>query len=246
MTSAISSVQQQQAAAAAAAAASSAGSSNSSGGATGTQTLGQDAFLKLLMAQLSNQDPLNPTDGTEFVTQLAQFSLVEQSQSQSTTLGQIQTQLQGLTNSDATALVGKSVTMSGNTMAFDGTDPCNSAATLGGAASSVTVQISDSSGNVVRTMQLGAQPSGTLNFTWNGLEDNGQTAPAGNYTVAVNATASGGATIPVQQTVTGTVTSVSFSQGYPTVTLNNGTTAPVSELSTVGAPQSTNAQQGSQ
>src|SRR5271167_2274268 len=85
-------------------------SSTSSSGSTATaQPLGQDAFLKLLMAQLKNQDPLNPSDDTQFVTQLSQFSLVEQSTQQSTQLTSLSNQLQSLNNSNATVLVGQKV-----------------------------------------------------------------------------------------------------------------------------------------
>lgn len=200
-----------------------------------TQPLGQDAFLKLLMAQLSNQDPLNPTSGTEFVTQLAQFSMVEQSQAQSTTLGTISTQLTGLSNSDATALVGKNVTLSGNSLSWNGSLATSSSVTLGAAAKQVQVQITDSTGNVVRTMQLGAESAGPLAVTWDGHTDAGLSAPQGTYTMNVTAADASGAPIAVTQSVTGLVTSVSFSQGYPQVTLANGTVAPVSELVSVGA-----------
>ncbi len=205
-----------------------------------TQTLGQDAFLKLLMAQLSNQDPLNPVQGTEFVTQLSQFSLVEQSVSQSTALTNISTQLQGLSNSDATSLVGKTVTVSGSGLAYNGVLATTGNVTLGGAAQSVTVSISDSNGNVVRTMQLGSEPAGPLNVSWNGMNDSGQQQPAGNYTLNVTATDANGQPVNVSQNVTGTVTQVNFSQGYPQLTLNTGTVVPVSNLVSVGGSATPN------
>src|SRR5579863_9931906 len=118
------------------------------------QTLGQDAFLKLLMAQLKNQDPLNPTDDTEFVTQLSQFSLVEQSVQQSTQLTTLGTQLQSLDNSNSTVLVGQQVTVGGGSLSWGGTYAAKGNVTLGGAAQSVTAIITDSSGNAVRTMNL--------------------------------------------------------------------------------------------
>lgn len=212
------------------------GSSSATSSST-TQPLGQEAFMQLLMAQLSNQDPLNPTSGTEFVTQLAQFSMVEQEQNQTTTLGTISTQLTGLSNSDATALIGQSVTMSGSALSWNGNFATSSSVTLAGAAQNVTATVSDSSGNVVRTMQLGAEPAGPLSVTWNGSTDSGLAAPAGNYTLNVTASNAGGQSVGVTQSVTGVVSSVSFSQGYPQVTLTNGTVAPVSELVGVGTAQ---------
>ncbi len=208
--------------------------SPASAAAAATTGLGQDAFLKLLMAQLSNQDPLNPVQGTEFVTQLSQFSLVEQSVQQSTTLGNISTQLTGLSNSDATALVGKTVTVNGSGMNWNGVLATTGNVTLTGAAQKVTVSISDSQGNVVRTIQLGAEPPGALGVTWDGHTDAGQPAPAGNYTMSVNATDANGQSVSTSQTVTGVVNQVSFNQGYPQLTLSTGTVVPVSNLISVG------------
>ncbi len=206
--------------------------------ATGpTQALGQDAFLKLLMAQLQNQDPLNPVQGTEFVTQLSQFSLVEQSVTQSTQLTNIGAQLQGMTNSDATGLIGKSVTVSGSGMSWNGVLATTGNVTLAGPAQSVTASVVDSQGNVVRTLSLGGEPGGALAVTWDGKTDSGQPAPSGNYTLSVKASDATGAPVSVSQTSTGVVTKVSFDQGYPAITLSTGAVVPVSSLvSVAGTP----------
>jgi flagellar basal-body rod modification protein FlgD len=198
--------------------------------------LGQDAFLKLLMAQLANQDPTQPTDSTQFVTQLAQFSVVEQSVAQTTQLTNIGTQLQGLSNSETTALVGQTVTAQGSGLQWNGTFATTADVTLAGPAQQVTVQVQDSQGNTVKTMTLGAQAAGTLPITWNGIEDSGQPAPAGSYSVNVSATDASGAPVAVAQTVTGVVDQVSFAQGYPALTLSTGAVVPISQLVSVGAP----------
>jgi flagellar basal-body rod modification protein FlgD len=205
-----------------------------------TQTLGQNAFLKLLMAQLQNQDPLQPTDGTQFVTQLAQFSQVEQAVSQSTALGNISTQLSGLSNSNASDLVGKTVTIQASgSMKWDGALAQTTNMSLGGAAQTVTVTIKDSQGNAVRTMKLGPQPAGALAVTWNGADDSGQATPAGSYSVSATATDASGKPVVVSQSMTGVVTQVSFDKGYPALTLNSGVVAPVSQLVSVGAAPAT-------
>src|SRR5271167_1105197 len=117
-------------------------SSTSSSGSTATaQPLGQDAFLKLLMAQLQNQDPLNPTDDTEFVTQLSQFSLVEQSVQQSSQLTSMSAQLQALDNSNDSFLVGQQVAVGGGTLNYNGSLAASSSVTLGAQAQSVTATI---------------------------------------------------------------------------------------------------------
>ena len=218
---------------------SSAATTASAAASAAAPALGQDAFLKLLMAQLQNQDPLAPTDGTQFVTQLAQFTQVEQSVAQSTTLGTISTQLQGLSNSNASDLVGKTVTVAGNGVQFDGTLAANVSGTLAGTAQQVSMQIKDAQGNVVRTMNLGKEPAGPVTVTWNGADDSGQPTPAGSYTVAVTATDASGASVPWSQSVSGIVTKVSFDQGYPALTLNSGVVAPVSQLVSVGVTPAT-------
>jgi flagellar basal-body rod modification protein FlgD len=211
----------------------------SAAGAASTPALGKDAFLKLLMAQLKNQDPLAPTDGTQFVTQLAQFTQVEQSVAQSTTLGSISTQLQGLSNANASGLVGKTVSIQGSGLQFDGTFAANTNVTLAAPAQQVTVAIKDSQGHAVRTIKLGAEPAGALQVTWNGADDSGQPTPAGSYSVAVTATDATGQSVNVSQTVTGVVTKVSFDQGYAALTLDSGAVAPVSHLVSVGTAAAT-------
>jgi flagellar basal-body rod modification protein FlgD len=205
-----------------------------------TQTLGQDAFLKLLMAQMQNQDPLQPTDGTQFVTQLAQFTQVQQSVSQSTALGNISTQLQGMSNSNASDLVGKTVTLSGSgSVNWDGTFATTSNVSLSGAAHQLTVTIQDAQGNTVRTLNRADVPAGPLSVTWDGNDDHGQAVPAGTYSVNPVATDASGQPVTVSQSVTGAVTQVSFDKGYPMLTLASGLQGPVSQLVSVGATPAT-------
>src|ERR1700754_527009 len=90
------------------------GSLAEAAGAGGNGAMGQEAFLKLLVAQLQNQDPLNPQDNYEFVAQLAQFSSLEQTIGINDRLDQLALQSQGLQNTETIALVGKQVTVKGN------------------------------------------------------------------------------------------------------------------------------------
>ena len=192
--------------------------------------LGQDAFLQLLIAQLQNQDPLQPTDGTTFVTQLSQFSMVQQSVQQSTQLSGIASQLQNLGNTAATALIGKTVSLQNTGVQWNGTFATTSSVTLAAPAQSVQVTVQDSNGNVVRNMTLGAQNAGPLSITWDGQTDAGQPAPSGAYTLAVTAAAANGQAVNVSQTVSGTVTQVSLGASGASVTLSNGASGPVSQL----------------
>ena len=203
---------------------------------SGSQPMDKQAFLKLLVAQIANQDPLKPMEGTEFVTQLSQFSMVEQQIAQSTQLGNMSTQLGGIANNDATALVGKSVTVRGKTMAFDGVTATTSAITLATPATKMTADIIDANGKTVRTIDIGAHAAGAVPITWDGHDATGNPSPAGNYTMRVTATAADGSPVSTTQDVTGTVTKISFDKGYPELTLDNGTTCPISDLVGVAMP----------
>jgi flagellar basal-body rod modification protein FlgD len=197
--------------------------------------LGEDAFLKILMAQIQNQDPLQPMDDTTFVTQLAQFSALEQQVSTNQLLQTAATQQQAQLNAQDTSLIGQTVTVSGSTTTLGSTGvPAAVGFTLGGAAQSVTVNITDSSGNAIDSISLGAQPAGPIQATWNGLNTGGTQQPAGTYNVSVSATDANGNPVIVSQQSTGIVQGVTFGSGGATLVLANGVTAPTSSLISVG------------
>lgn len=198
--------------------------------------LDRDAFLKLLVAQMKNQDPLKPMEGTEYVSQLSQFAMVEQAISQSKGLDTLSAQLGGIANNDAASLAGKKVTMRGQTMAFDGISAVKSAVTLAGPAASVSADVVDASGKVVRTIDLGTRPGGVTSITWDGKDANGNAAAKGTYTLRVKATTADGKPVSVTQDVTGIVTKISFEKGYPELTLDSGATGPISDLVSVDNP----------
>jgi flagellar basal-body rod modification protein FlgD len=195
----------------------------------------KDAFLKLLVAQLSNQDPMNPVQGTEYVTQLAQFTAVEQSLAQSQKLDMLSAQLGGIANNEAVSLVGKQVTVKGTKLAFDGVASTSASVTLGSDAQKVTVSVQDANGKTIRTMELGKHGAGAMPINWNGCDDNGQKVAAGSYSYSVTATTADGSNVSVSQDVKGVVKSVSYAKGYPEMLLDSGATAPLSDLVSVGA-----------
>jgi len=203
-------------------------------------TLDKDAFLKLLVAQLSHQDPLKPMDGTEFVTQLAQFTAVEQGAAQTAKLDLISMQLGGLASNEAASLVGKQVTVRGQGgLSFDGTLAPQGSASLSAAAKEVTVEVIDASGNVVDTIKMTNKPAGAMAFSWDGKNAAGNTLPAGQYTTKISAKDADGNAVAVSEEVSGTVVQVTYENGYPEVVLDNGVRAPVSDLVSVGlAPAS--------
>ena len=192
--------------------------------------------MKLLVAQIQHQDPLNPQSDTEFVAQLAQFSSLEQQTNTNKLLELVSTQQSGLANTDDVQLIGKTVTVAGNTLTSGGQGyAVPGSYTLGAAASAVSVTVSDSSGNVVRTISPGAQSAGANQFTWDGKNDTGTVQPAGTYTVNVTAKDAKGNPVAVTQSTTGVVQSLSYDANGPLLTLANGTQARTSDLSAVSA-----------
>jgi flagellar basal-body rod modification protein FlgD len=204
-----------------------------SGALPASPSLDRDAFLKLLVAQLSHQDPLSPMEGTEFVNQLSQFASLEQAISQTSHLDVLSTQMRGLSNNEAVGLVGKAVTVRGHGISYDGVSATASSVSISAPAAQVTATLRDADGRVVRTLDLGARPGGPLSIQWDGRDANGQPVPRGSYQLSVAATTADGRSIDVTQDVTGTVTRVSFERGYPELFLDTGSAAPISDLVSV-------------
>ena len=134
----------------------------------------------------------------------------------------------------AVNMVGQSVQASGNAFGYSGGSTSNLNYSLPQNASSVSMDIYNSSGNLVYNTNLGAQNSGSQSFTWDGTENSGQAASSGNYTFSVGATGSTGTAITpstfTQATVTGLSTSPS---GAVQLELNNGSTVPLSSVTNV-------------
>lgn len=183
------------------------------------------------MAQIQNQDPLSPQDNTEYVAQLAQFSSLEQQMNTNTTLATISTQLQGQANTQDMDLIGKTVTVSGSIVTASGSSgaiPINF--TLDSASATTTVTIKNSSGDTIRSLEVGAEKAGSNTVNWDGKDSSGNIVTAGSYQISVSAKSQAGASVGVSQSTTSTVESIAYDQGYPVLTLANGVTSPVSNL----------------
>jgi flagellar basal-body rod modification protein FlgD len=200
--------------------------------ALGTNSsLGEQDFLKLLVAQLKNQDPLAPQDNTQFVAQLAQFSSLQAAMGTNTRLDTITSQNQGAANTAVIGLIGKQATVKGSLVTSGGSGTAVPVSfTLGAATASTDVSIQNSSGKVVRTIAVGARSAGLIKTSWDGRDDAGNILPADTYAVSVQAKTQDGGSVSVSQETTGTVKSVAFDKGYPVLTLANGMQVPVSDL----------------
>jgi flagellar basal-body rod modification protein FlgD len=155
------------------------------------ETLGQDAFLKLMTEQLRNQDPFEPVKNENMVAQMAQFSSVAGISEMNKTLKDMSTRLGGANATQAVSYVGRAVLIEGDT-AYAAEDGSLSAVLpLDEAAQDVVVTISDKSGNLLRTLNYGAQGKGDLDISWDGKTESGAAAPAGPYVIKSSVLRSG-------------------------------------------------------
>jgi len=199
------------------------------GPAAGKNTLGKDDFLRLLIAQLEAQDPLEPMDAQDFSAQLAQFSTLEQITNANDHLKDIKTFEQALSNSSALALIGKKVDAPGNVIDLGSGEPATLRYLLGAEAGKVTIDIFDVSGRLVNTLTLGAQSAGGQQAAWAGTDSSGNPLPEGEYTFRVSAEDASGNPVNALTLSQGLVTDVLFENGRAFAKVN-GAIIPVNEI----------------
>jgi flagellar basal-body rod modification protein FlgD len=174
----------------------------------GANDSNMNEFLTLLTAQLKNQDPTNPTDPTQFVAQLAQFSTVEQLTQSNTTLDTISKSLSGLTLGQYTGMINQTVTSDATSVSVPASGSVSTPVTFSVTSpslSNVQVQVTNASGAVVNSMPVSGR-SGSVTF--NGLDNNGNALPAGQYTLSLVGSGTGNAsqsagTLAITSQVTG-------------------------------------------
>lgn len=149
--------------------------------------LGQDAFLKLMITKMKNQDPLNPTESADFVSQLAQFSSVEGITNLNTTVSDMSSSFQSSQALQASSLVGRSVRVASSTGEISTTKGIAGQATLPLNTSQVTARYFDGSNQLVHEQILGPKSAGNVDIAWDGTKADGSKAPLGDYRVQVSA-----------------------------------------------------------
>lgn len=170
-----------------------------------------DTFLKLLVTQLRNQDPLDPMDTNQFTTQLVQFSGVEQQIQQNSNLEKLIAAQQNATYASLASYLGQTIEADGNNVALQ-EGRAEIGYTLAGESAKTTITVRDATGAIVRTAS-GETTSGSHSFTWDGTDANGALLPDGAYTIDVAASDRDGAAVTTTQRVYGRVTSTSIENG---------------------------------
>lgn len=149
-------------------------------------TLGQDDFLTLLVAQLQNQDPLNPSDPTEFTSQLAQFSELEQLFNLNDSMEQLATAQNNSERLSALSMIGKEILVEGSSFQL-GEDVAEIGYRVDGKATDITLYIQNSLGQRVATLHGDDFTEGNHFISWNGQGVNGEHLPPGSYEIVINA-----------------------------------------------------------
>lgn len=182
------------------------GAGGGAGGSTSDTQATQDRFLSLLVAQMKNQDPLNPLDNAQVTSQMAQLSTVTGIEKMNSSLGALAASLGSAQTAQAANLIGHVVLAPGdfvsptegqNVVGFD----------LPYGVDKLTVTVRDASGAPVRTLDMGARPGGTGLASWDGLNDAGAAVAAGAYRFTLDAV-QGGRAVEATSLALGAVSSV--------------------------------------
>ena len=196
-----------------------ASSSTISGSATTRQpggALGKDEFLKILVTQLRNQDPLSPMDSSQFASQLAQFSSLEQliqlNEGLATQTAASASSTMAINTSLGASLIGRTVLASGSQLIVGSSEQLSVTADIGGTGTA-NIVVLDASGREVARRTLGTVSAGRQTLSWDNDVDGVPELLSGTYTYELTVTDSDGAAVQVQPFVRGRVDGVSFQNG---------------------------------
>jgi len=190
----------------------------------GGDTMDKDAFLSLMIAQLQNQDPMNPMDGTEYAAQLAQFTSLEQLTNLNTSMNKsIDANYyltQSINNTLTATLIGNDVKLASPSLQNVGQDSVSIGYKLPSDSSNVKISIYNESGALIRTIEQENISGGDHKLSWDFSDNNGTKVPKGKYTFKVTATDNKGDDLVVSTYGVGTIDAVRFSENGTTLVVD--------------------------
>lgn len=182
-------------------------------------SLGQKDFLRLMVAQVKNQDPMQPQANGEFLSQLAQFSTNDGITQMQDSLQQMATSLQSNQALQASALVGRKVLVNSDHLNLGAEGDVKAAIDMPAGLNNLTASVYSESGELIKTIPLGQPQPGFFQFSWDGLGQNNQRAVAGNYKISVRGIY-GGKEVALNTMTSANVDSVSLGQNGEGLKLN--------------------------
>ncbi len=189
-----------------------------------SSTLDQADFIQILIAQLEQQDPTNPTDNAQMVDQITSYAQLEQLTNIASAMDTLIAGMASLGTTQAASYIGMGVEAGGYSVAKKGDSISPMTFTLGADAESVTAYVYDENGELVDTVILGPTEAGSHEFKWDGRDYNGKEVPDGIYSIGFTAESAKGDSVSVTTSVTGTVQSVFTSDGTIYLKLDDGRT----------------------
>ena len=187
--------------------------------AAGKEELGKNEFLELLVAQLNNQNPLEPQSNGDFIAQLAQFSTVEGVEKLNGSMETIMSGYQSSQALQASSLVGRKVIIPSEKAVVDTSETFKASLVLPQSSSNVYVNVYSSDGSLVTQLNMGAQEAGQVSFMWDGKNSDGETMPPGTYKFEAQASING-ETKGLYTLLPANVDSVTLGQGGGELLLN--------------------------
>lgn len=188
----------------------------------GNANMDKDAFLKLLLTQMKNQDPTTPLKSHEMAAQLAQFTSLEKLTNIADGIDSLRQEQKPSHNFEALNMIGKSISVDGSKVVrAEESEVHDIKFSMLGAPATTELKIRDAAGNLVRKLTLSALKEGENVVTWNGLLEDGTKAPKGDYTVEVDAKSSNGSKLMAEMKQEGTITGVNFSASGPILMLGD-------------------------
>lgn len=191
---------------------------------TGNKEMDKDAFFKLMMAQLKNQDPTNPLKNHEMAAQLAQFSTLEQMSNVNTTLKEMKAGNKPIEQFQALNLIGKKISGDSSKLTRNDVDKQHDFIfKLPQDAKSTEIKLMNAKGETIREFKFNELKAGENKISWNGETADGRKAPAGQYFFQTEATAANGQKIQVKTDFDGIVSGMSFSPEGPVLQVGKQT-----------------------
>ncbi|MBE3674287.1 MULTISPECIES: flagellar hook assembly protein FlgD [Pseudoalteromonas] len=156
-----------------------------------SDALTQEDFFSLLTQQLSFQDPSNPADNDQMIAQMTSFTMAQGISDLNSNFDTLATSMTSNSALQASTLVGKQALLESNTVDLNESGDAKGSIVAESAVESLTLSVTDASGQLVRTIDMGSQPAGAVRFAWDGNNESGERLPEGEYTLSAQGSTNG-------------------------------------------------------